>query len=114
MSPDATLYFRNQKVNTGDFVNGGLSISHLAKSESAVAVLLSTFGGLACPTQYEWVVITKRADGMFQVQGTKPFGECGEATSVKVKGNRVIVTTPILRDAGKRVIGKKAFPLELQ
>lgn len=113
LSSEDTLYFRNQKVDTDDFVNGGLSIAYVATSESSIAVLLSTFGGLACPVQYEWVVATKHVDGMFQLRVTKPFGECGELTSIEAKGNRVTVITPILHDAGKRTAGKKSFPLEL-
>lgn len=86
---DNTLFFNGRQLTPPVVGNNSLNMDDPIPIGATDVVLVLDNGGTACPSMYYFVTVSKTG-----ARATKPFGTCGDVTSVKRVGDSIRVIMP--------------------
>ncbi|HSS21702.1 MAG TPA: hypothetical protein VLL54_16635 [Pyrinomonadaceae bacterium] len=89
VSEDGVLLFKGGKVQPTVEANNNLDIGEPFQIGNADVVLVTDYGGTACPATYYFVTVTNAG-----AKVTPGFGSCSDLIKVKRTGNTISVSMP--------------------
>ena len=81
------LLFHNRPLQPSIHANSGLDIGRVFHLQGRDVVLVTDFGGTACPYLYYLVTIRDS-----KAEATREFGSCNEVVSATRKGDAIVLT----------------------
>jgi hypothetical protein len=81
------LVFKGHRLEPQIKVNARMDLGNSFHIGATDVVLVTDYGGTACPVQYYFVSATKSG-----AKATPSFGTCNEATSIKRSGDSISLT----------------------
>jgi hypothetical protein len=81
------LVFKGQRLEPPIRVNSGMDLGEPFHIGATDVVLVTNYGGTACPAEYYFVTVSKSG-----ARGTAAFGTCSDDATVKRSGDSILVT----------------------
>lgn len=81
------LVFKGQPLEPPIRMNAGMDLSEPFHIGATDVVLVTNYGGTACPAEYYFVTVSK-----FGAKGTAAFGTCNDDATTRRSGDSILVT----------------------
>jgi hypothetical protein len=81
------LVFKGQPLEPPIEMNSGMDLGEPFAIGATDVVLVTNYGGTACPAEYYFVTVSKSG-----AKGTAAFGTCNDDATVKRTGDSILVT----------------------
>ena len=92
VNDDKMLLFKGQPLRPAIEGNNRLDLGAPMSIGTTDVVLITNTGGTACPAQFYFVSLSRSG-----AKATPAFGTCSDLSSVKRRGNSILVTMPGFR-----------------